>query len=391
MPWGGCYYVIMKRMVLRTKLCDMLGIEYPIISAGMGPTLIGEPNGAPVELVVAVSEAGGLGVLGGAGFSIDELQQAIREIKAQTGRPFGVDLLLPKDVLTVEGSREAIPLKTFIEQLPKPYLEWFNKVKAEMGLPETDLMVKTDTTVVQPHEAIRICVEERVPLFCAGLGNPGFMVNEAHAKGMQVLGITGNAKNARRMAESGLDLIVAQGFEGGGHTGRVGTMALLPQVIDSVSPVPVLAAGGIADGRGLAAALAFGCVGVWVGTRFLATVEGGAMDLCKQRILEATDEDTRVSKLYTGKTSRANYTRFHDLWDSSGLEALPFPFQVLLASALLGAFIKANKTDYIGGFAGQISGLIKTIVPARQVVEEMVAEAVDILARKLPQTVTIQM
>ena len=130
------------------------------------------------------------------------------------------------------------------------------------------------------------------------------------------------------MAESGLDLIVAQGYEGGGHTGRIGTMALLPQVIDSVAPIPVLAAGGIGDGRGLAAALAMGCVGVWVGTRFLATIEGGVMDLCKQRILDSTDEDTRVSKLYTGKTSRANYTKFHDLWDASGLEALPFPIQV---------------------------------------------------------------
>ena len=368
----------------------MLGIEYPIISAGMGPTLIGEPNGAPVELVVAVSEAGGLGVLGGAGFNIDELQQAIREIKAQTGKPFGVDLLLPKNVMTTEGSHEEIPLAKLIEQLPKPYLDWFHKVKAEMDLPDIDLMVKTDTTVMQPGEAIRICIEERVPLFCAGLGNPGFMVNDAHAHGMKVLGITGNAKNAKRMAESGLDLIVAQGYEGGRHTGRIGTMALLPQVIDSVAPIPVLAAGGIGDGRGLAASLVMGCAGVWVGTRFLATIEGGVMDLCKQRILDATDEDTRVSKLYTGKTSRANYTRIHDLWDASGLEALPFPIQVVLASALLGSFVKGNKPDYIGGFAGQISGLIHKIILARQVVEEMVAEAVEILMEKLPQTVTIK-
>lgn len=380
----------MKRIVLRTKLCDMLNIEYPIISAGMGPTLIGEPNGAPVELVVAVSEAGGLGVLGGAGFNIDELQQAIREIKANTDKPFGVDLLLPQNVIKTDGSHESIPLLTLLEGLPPPYLDWFHKIKEEMNLPDIDLMVKMDTTVVQPNEAIRVCIEEKVPLFCAGLGNPGFMVNEAHAHGMKVLGITGNAKNAKRMAESGLDLIVAQGYEAGGHTGRVGTMALLPQVIDSVAPIPVLAAGGIGDGRGLAAALAMGCVGVWVGTRFLATNEGGAMDICKRRIIDSTDEDTRVSKLYTGKTSRANYTRIHDLWDSSGLEALPFPIQVLLASALLGSFVKGNKQDYIGGFAGQISGLIHEIVPARQVVEDMVAEAAEILLEKLPQTVTIK-
>lgn len=380
----------MKKIVLRTKLCDMLGIEYPIISAGMGPTLIGEPNGAPVELVVAVSESGGLGVLGGAGFNLDELQQAIREIKAQTDKPFGVDLLLPQNVIKTDGSHESIPLMTLLKGLPPSYLDWFHKIKAEMDLPDIDLVVKMDTTVVQPNEAIRICIEEKVPLFCAGLGNPGFMVNEAHAHGMKVLGITGNAKNAKRMAESGLDLIVAQGYEAGGHTGRVGTMALLPQVIDNVAPIPVLAAGGIGDGRGLAAALAMGCAGVWVGTRFLATHEGGAMDRCKQRILESTDEDTRVSKLYTGKTSRANYTKIHDLWDKSGLEALPFPIQVLFASALLGSFVKGNKQDYIGGFAGQISGLIHKIVPARQVVEEMVAEAAEILTVKLPQTVTVK-
>ena len=380
----------MKRPVLRTKLCDMLGIEYPIISAGMGPAMIGEPNGAPVELVVAVSEAGGLGVLGGAGFNLDELRNAIREIKSKTKKPFGVDLLLPKNLMPVDVESKPVPLHTFIEKLPKPYLDWLAKVKNEMGLPETDLVVKTDTTVMRPKEAVQICIDEKVPLFCAGLGNPGFMVKDAHASGVKVLGIAGNTRNARQMASSGLDLIVAQGHEAGGHTGRIGTMALLPQVLDAVSPIPVLAAGGIGDGRGLAAALAMGCVGVWVGTRFLATVEGGAMDICKQKIIESSDEDTRVSTLYTGKTSRASLTKFHELWDSSGLKAFPFPVQVLFASELLGSFVKANKTEYIGGFAGQISGLIKEIKPASEVVEEMVAKAAEILSKKLPESVTLK-
>src|SRR3990170_33628 len=171
-----------------------------------------------------------------------------------------------------------------------------------------------DTTTMRPQEAIQVCIEERVPLFCAGLGNPGFMVAEAQAAGMKVLGITGNAKNARRMAQSGIDLLVAQGHEGGGHTGRIGTMALLPQAIDAAYPVPVLAAGGIADGRGVAAALAMGCVGVWVGTRFLATNEGGAPEAIKQHIVQATDEDTRVSTMFTGKTLRSIYSKFHDAW-----------------------------------------------------------------------------
>jgi len=380
----------MAKRQLRTRLCDMLGIEYPSISAGMGPTLIGEPNGAPVELVVAVSEAGGLGVLGGAGFNLKELRAAIQEIKAKTSRPFGVDLLLPKNLPEGSMGGDEMPLTEVLKLMPEKHQAWFAKIKEELGLPDTDLMVPTNTTTMRPKEAIDIILEEKVPLFCAGLGNPGFMVADAHSQGMKVLGITGNARNAKRMAESGVDLVVAQGHEGGGHTGRIGTMALLPQAIDAAAPVPVLAAGGIGDGRGLAAALAMGCIGVWVGTRFLATHEGGAMDLCKQRIVESTDEDTRVSKLYTGKTSRASYTRFHDLWDKSGLEALPFPFQVLLASALLGGFIKAGKIDHIGGFAGQVSGLIHEIKPAAAVVSEMVETAADILANRLPQDVKVK-
>ncbi|MFC1534904.1 nitronate monooxygenase, partial [Thermodesulfobacteriota bacterium] len=352
----------MGKRTLRTRLCDMLDIEYPILSAGMGPTLVGEKTGAPVELVVAVSEAGGLGVLGGSGFSVDELQEAIREIKALTDKPYGVDLLLPKNLnlttMTSAGSEGAtqIPLVDLIKTLPGKYQDWYRKVKDELELPEADdIMINLNSTTRKPAESIRVCIEERIPLFCAGLGNPGFMVKEAHEVGMKVLGITGNAKNARRMAQSNIDLLVAQGHEGGGHTGRIGTMALLPAAIDAAAPVPVLAAGGIGDGRGIAASLAMGCVGVWIGTRFLATTEGGALEVNKQRILDSTDEDTRVSTAYTGKTLRASYNKFHDLWAESGLDPIPFPGQIIISSALLSAFLKAKKTEYVGGLAGQVS------------------------------------
>ena len=381
----------MGKRVLKTKLCDMLGIEYPILSAGMGPTLIGEKTGAPVELVVAVSEAGGLGVLGGSGYTVDELVDAIREIKKQTGRPFGVDLLLPK-YLDFEGGlgrtdAQELPLSRVLETIPEAHRKWINKIKQEMGLPDVEIMVRRNTTTMFPKESIQVCLDEKVPLFCAGLGNPGFMVEEAHAAGMKVLGITGNAKNAKRMADAGIDLLVAQGHEGGGHTGRIGTMVLLPAAIDAAYPVPVLAAGGIGDGRGLAAALAMGCVGVWVGTRFLATDEGGALDVNKQKIVQSTDEGTRVSTAYTGKTLRASYNQFHDLWAGSGLQPLPFPTQVLISSTMLASFIEANKTDFVGGLAGQVSGIIKEIKPAAQVLADMVEEAVDILTRKLPENV----
>ncbi|MBW2177737.1 MAG: nitronate monooxygenase [Deltaproteobacteria bacterium] len=381
----------MSKIRLRTKLCDMLGIEYPILSAGMGPTLLGEKTGAPVELVVAVSEAGGLGVLGGSGFTVDELRQAIQDIKARTDKPFGVDLLLPKHLdlggaMGQDGPDE-LPLSMVLDQIPKPHREWVKKIKQEMGLPDVEIQLRLNTTTMRPKESVQVCIDEKVPLFCAGLGNPGFMVDEAHANGMKVLGITGNAKNAKRMADSGIDLLVAQGHEGGGHTGRIGTMVLLPAAIDAADPVPVLAAGGIGDGRGMAAALSMGCIGAWVGTRFLATDEGGALDINKKKIVESNDEGTRVSTAYTGKTLRASYNGYHDLWAGSGLEPLPFPTQIVISSSLLAAFIESGQEKFVGGLAGQVSGIIHEIKPAARVLEEMVAETVDILKHKLPDAV----
>jgi nitronate monooxygenase len=383
----------MGKRVLRTKLCDMLDIEYPILSAGMGPNLLGEETGAPVDLVVAVSEAGGLGVLGASGYSIEELRDAIHEIKDRTKKPYGVDLLLPKNLAGVDQLGEMppeVPLSQILAAIPQEYQDWIAKMREDLGVPEVEIMVKSNSTTMMPQEAVAVCIEEKIPLFCAGLGNPGWMVEEAHANGIKVLAITGNTKNARRMVDSGIDLLVAQGHEAGGHTGRIGTMALLPPCIDAADPVPVLAAGGIADGRGLAAALAMGCVGVWVGTRFLATTEGGAPDVIKQHIVEASDEDTRVSTMFTGKTLRSIYSRFHDAWDDSGLTPLPFPMQIMIASALLGAFIQENVDDYIGGFAGQASGMIHEIKPAAEVVNDMVEQAADILTKKLPESVTVK-
>jgi len=369
----------------------MLGIEYPILSAGMGPSLIGEKTGAPVELVVAVSEAGGLGVLGGAGYSVEELREKIREIRKLTDKPFGVDVLLPAAIVQA-GDRPGdtaaeIPLSAAIESLPKAHKEWLLEIKTKLGLPDTDAVISAGTTTARPHAAVEACIEAEVPLFCAGLGSPGFMVEAAHSVGMKVLGIAGNAKNAGRIARSGADLVVAQGHEAGGHTGRVGSMALWPQAIDTAAPTPVLAAGGIGDGRGVAAALAMGCVGVWVGTRFLASEEGGALDIQKEAIVDATDEDTRRTTIYTGKTSRATYNRFHDLFEESGLDPLPFPVQVIFASALVDMFNRAGQKEYVGPFAGQVSGMIHEIEPAARIVEKMVDEAVDILTRRLPEDV----
>src|SRR5450759_3849752 len=363
----------MGKAVLRTKLCEMLDIEYPIMSAGMGPNTLTEEVGAPVDLVVAVSEAGGCGVLGASGYSLAELRDAIPEIRDNTSKPFGVDILLPKNVADLgatEGVSE-VPLSQILATMPQPYQDYVAKLKSDLDLPDVDAMVKTDTTTMRPKEAVEICIDEKIPLFCAGLGNPDFMVEEAHANGIKVLAITGNSKNAKRMAAGGIDMLVAQGHEAGGHTGRVGTMALIPACIDAAFPVPVIAAGGIADGRGVAGALAMGCIGVWVGTRFLAT-----------------DEGTCVSTMFTGKTLRAIRSKFHESWEESGLTALPFPMQIIVSSSLFGSFVEANGSEYIGGFAGQASGIIHEIKPAGEVLQDMVDGAVEILTKKLPGSVT---
>jgi nitronate monooxygenase len=381
----------MTRRVLKTKLCDMLGIEYPILSAGMGPSLIGEKTGAPISLVVAVSEAGGLGVLGGAGLTVEELREQIREIRKLTGKPFGVDILLPP-ALVKRGDEDftepqETPLQEIVDQLPREHREWLEKIKDEYELPDIDAKVRSGSTTMRPHAAVKVCIEEKVPLFCAGLGNPAFMVEDAHRAGVKVLGIAGHTRNAERIAKGGADIVVAQGGEAGGHTGLVGSMAFWPQAVDACAPTAVLGAGGIGDGRGLVAALALGCAGVWVGTRFLATNESGAIPAQKDAILAARDEDSRRSQLYTGKPSRAPANKFHVLWEQSGLEPLPFPVQVSLSSAMVNMFEQAEMTEFISPFSGQVAGMITEIKPAAQVVEEIVEEAVEILGSRLPESV----
>ena len=224
------------------------------------------------------------------------------------------------------------------------------------------------------------------------------MVPRLHAAGTKVISLVGNVKHTRRVVERGTDIVVAQGHEAGGHTGRIGTLALVPQVVDAARPLPVVAAGGIADGRGLVAALALGAVGVWVGSAFLPTVEASAdrvvdeldlgysidaMDAWKQKMLNATEEDTVVSRTYTGKTARTLRNKFTDLWEQSGMSYLPMPLQGLLHADLMAGFRRARVVDYFANFAGQITGMLKEIKPAKQVLEEMVEEASEILESRL--------
>ncbi len=375
----------MGTYTLRTRICDLLGIEYPILLAGMGPTAGGgRGSAATAELVAAVSNAGGLGVLGGAGFAPDALRAEIRRIREMTDKPFGVDLLFPTNaVRPVEAAQGGDPRAL----IPPEYWEIVKRLKEQFGLPDVRAERPRELRTWRVEDQVEVVLEERVPVLASGLGNPAPFVPRCHELGIKVIALVGNTKNARRVAQGGVDIIVAQGTEAGGHTGRVGTMALVPQVVDAVAPIPVVAAGGIADGRGVAAALALGAEGVWCGTVFLATYEANLYDWQKQRILQATEEDTIVTRLYSGKTMRNITNPLAEAWEALGVKALPMGLQGLLIADLIASARAAGKDELLMNAAGQAAGMITRLRPAREVVEDLVRGAVEVLTQRLPAAV----
>lgn len=382
----------MARPILRTPLCALLGIEYPVISAGMGPVGGGAAPVATADLVAAVSNAGGLGVIGGAGFGAARLREEIARVRSMTDRPFGVDLLLPSNYMGGAAAGE-IPADPR-ELIPAATRERLRSIAEDLGVTWEEAPPRPAASRPRragggmSDEQMEVVIEEKVPVFASGLGNPAPWVERLHANGTKVLSLVGNVKNAKRVAASGADVVVAQGTEAGGHTGRIATLALVPQVIDAVAPVPVVAAGGIADGRGLAAALALGAIGVWCGTAFLVSDEANQPEVQKERILAATDEDTRVTRLYSGKTMRNITNPLIEAWEAANVPPLPMGLQGLLVADLIHSARQSGREDLLMNAAGQVSGLLHRSRPAAEILLDMVAGAADILARKLPETIT---
>jgi enoyl-[acyl-carrier protein] reductase II len=321
---------------LHTPLCDLLGIRYPICQAGMGFV-------ARSRLAAAVSEAGGLGVIAAAHGTPQLLREEIRWVRDHTDKPFGVDILFA----TIRASGDEV------DRFTDDVKGW-----------------------------IDVTLEERVPVMIAGLGNPGPVTAQAHRQGMKVMALAGNVKQARDHAANRVDVVIAQGHEAGGHTGRVGGFVLLPATVDAVAPVPVLAAGGIADGRGLVAALALGAVGVWMGTRFIATHEAFGHENYKKKIVSIDEEGTIVHRGATGKPCRAIRNSFTRAWETRQADILPFPLQAQRVG--FPAAIRAREEgDVDNGHAacGQSAALIGDISPAREVIERMIEEAEHALGR----------
>jgi enoyl-[acyl-carrier protein] reductase II len=312
--------------MIRTPICDLLGIEHPILLAGMGGVSYS-------EVAAAVSEAGAFGCLGAAGMDHDEMRREIRAVKALTRKPFGVDLL-------TASPRDMTPL------------------------------VET------------ICAEG-ARVFVAGLGVPAKVVDLCHRNGLLVINMCGKVSHAVRAVEAGCDIVVAQGTEAGGHTGQIATMPLVPLIVDAVK-VPVLAAGGLFDGRGLVAALALGAQGVWMGTRFIASAEARAHVRYKDKIVEIDETGTVITRCYSGKTMRAIRTDYTDEWERKRDELQPFPMQALRATQdgvwhTLAGPEAGLDPDRDCMPAGQSSGGITAVKPCGAIIRDIMDQAEAVL------------
>lgn len=373
-------------MALNSRICEMLGIDYPIVLAGMG--------GASVpRLAAAVSNAGGLGVLGAAACPPEQLRAWIRETRALTDKPFGVDTLLPASVrrgaAPQTGAAPADPRAVLADYqaFTRDFMarEGLELVARDAGRDATEGAANGGAALFSKEffEAqMEVVVEEKVPVYAAGLGNPGPWMDRLHANDTVVMAVVGKVKHARQVVESGIDVIVAQGHDGGGHNSPIGTISLIPQVVDAVGDrVPVLGAGGISDGRGVAAAFMLGAEGAWVGTAFLATEEAGIEDFQKEAIVDSGDADTVVSRSITGKPARMIRSKWADAWVVAGKEPLPMPYQSMIAGPVMASGIRAKRKDIIPGFAGQGMGLIHAVRPAAEVMRDLVADAERALGR----------
>ncbi|MCH8086631.1 MAG: nitronate monooxygenase [Chloroflexi bacterium] len=363
---------------LWTPLCDLLGIKYPVLQAGM------VPGGSP-ELTAAVSNAGGLGVLGASGWEPEAIREKIRWIRENTNNPFGVDLQLPATMAEVDDNKEEIKAT-----LPLDYPQhaaWVAEAKKRHNIPDAKAPPSSAYNPAFIRRQVEVILEEEVPVFVSALGPPDWMTADAHALGIKVIGMAGNIRHSKLHVKAGVDVVVAQGHEAGGHTGRIATMVLVPQVVDAIAPIPVVAAGGIGDGRGLAAALSLGAQGVWCGTLFLASEESGITPIHKQRIVEGRSEDWVISRLSSGKTARYFNNVLVKEWEESGLKALPMPLQGMLLEDLEEGAAEANLEELELSSGGQVGGLIKAKRPAAQILEEMVDQASEILSRLARETV----
>jgi NAD(P)H-dependent flavin oxidoreductase YrpB (nitropropane dioxygenase family) len=363
---------------MHTALCDKLAIEFPIFAFTHCR-----------DVVVAVSKAGGFGVLGAVGFTPEQLEIELNWIDEHIGdRPYGVDIVIPNKYEGMDANLSADELKKMLQSMvPQEHLDFARKILADHGVPVSDddsentlqLLGWTEATATpQVEVALR---HPKMKLIANALGTPPVdMIRHIHDSGRKVAALCGSPSQARKHADAGVDIIIAQGGEGGGHCGEVGSIVLWPQVVKEVAPLPVLAAGGIASGQQIAAALAMGTQGAWTGSQWLMVEEAQNTAVQQATYAKATSRDTVRSRSFTGKPCRVLRNDWTDAWAEPGNpEPLGMPLQYMVSGVAVAATHKYPDQTVAVAFnpIGQVVGQLTKVEKAATVIERWVQEYLD--------------
>jgi len=366
---------------VRTPICDRLGIEFPIFAFSHCR-----------DVVAAVSRAGGFGVLGALAFSPEELEVELDWIDEHVGdKPYGVDIVMPAKYVGKGGGAEA-SIDSLADLIPEEYHRFVDRVLAEHAVPElpddfevgapkaaglnVDLEGPGQVEVSLAHPKVKMLVNALGPV-------PPDVVARAHEHGLLVGALVGARQHAERQVAIGVDVIVAQGTEAGGHCGEISTMVLVPEVVDAVGPdVPVLAAGGIGTGRQVAAAMALGAQGAWTGSIWLTVAEADTKPVVVENLLAATSKDTVRARVMTGKPARQLRTDWTRAWDEPGApEPLPMPLQGLVYGEAARRFTRVQNKELSGSPVGQIVGQMNRVRPTKDVMLDLIEGWVETTER----------
>jgi NAD(P)H-dependent flavin oxidoreductase YrpB (nitropropane dioxygenase family) len=360
---------------VRTAFTELVGVEHPLVGFNRSPAVVAE-----------VSRTGALGVLAATAYRPEELDAQLTWMEERIGgRPYGVDLLIPAKLAKGDPDDLVASLRA---QIPAEHIRFVEGLMAKYGIPERAMpapaggeyvpAVNTDPGIVS--ELLDVAFSHRISLIASALGTPPpYLVERGKEAGVTVAALVGKRAHAERQLEAGVDLLIAQGTEAGGHTGTIATMILTPEIVDAAGKVPVLAAGGIASGRQMAAALALGAAGVWCGSIWLSSEEDIAPAAIKRKFFAATSSDTVRSPTRTGKPARQLRSAWHDEWEQPGApEPLPMPVQAVLVKPAWDRIDEAAEAGHEGAqelesyFIGQVVGSFDGLRPAGKIARELV-------------------
>jgi NAD(P)H-dependent flavin oxidoreductase YrpB (nitropropane dioxygenase family) len=367
---------------MRTALCDELGIEFPIFAFTHCR-----------DVVVAVSKAGGFGVLGAVGFTPEQLEVELSWIDENIGdRPYGVDIVIPNKYEGMDSGMSGDELAEMLRKMvPQEHLEFGRKLLADHGVPvdeatDADALQLLGWTEATATPQVEVALRHpKMTLIANALGTPPEdMIEHIHASGRKVAALCGSPSQARKHADAGVDVIIAQGGEGGGHCGEVGSIVLWPQVVKEIAPVPVLAAGGIGSGGQIAAALAMGCQGAWTGSQWLMVEEAENTAVQQATYAKATSRDTVRSRSFTGKPCRMLKNDWTEAWETPGNpEPLGMPLQYMVSGMAVSATHKYpdQTIDVAFNPVGQVVGQLTRVEKTATVIERWVEEYLEATSR----------